>query len=83
MTRSPIETLIDRVDLLCARCGVSLSIGCQCWLILRCPTCGTEKQTEREWFDPPAAVVMVALCNPCRTAEWEPRWLDKEGREVT
>jgi hypothetical protein len=76
MTRSPIEILIDRA------CGISDPPKVDL-LTLRCPTCGKERHDTREWYDPPAAAVMLFPCQQCRTADAEVRWVDASGREVT
>lgn len=75
MNRSPIDAMIDRLDLRCTRCNTPKSVGCQCWepIILRCPACGRKKnEAHSRAGDVVVDGVVELKCPDC--------W-DKEGTE--
>jgi hypothetical protein len=80
MSRTPIELMIDRACSILDGPPPRLKID---RITLRCPICGTEKQVEREWFDPPTATVQVFPCLACRKPDAQVVWLDTDGRKVT
>lgn len=58
---SPIERLID-ATVRCVKCGKPP--GCDCWVLLRCPSCGRQKYTERADSEPPGETVELE-CPEC------------------
>lgn len=65
--RTPIDAMIDRLDLKCVRCKVSQSVGCDCFepITLRCPDCGRTKQDFRRPGDVIVEGAVELRCPEC------------------
>lgn len=64
---SPINIMIDRIDLRCTRCNERRAVGCRCWdqVKLHCPGCGRTKKATRDKSDPVDAKVIELKCPKC------------------
>ncbi len=82
MPRSPIDTMLDKVDWRCPRCGGK---GCDCWAkntTLRCPRCKRTKMVCREDTDPKGTAVVEHICDKCNDDSGFPEthYYDAKGR---
>ena len=59
--RTNLEQMID-ASVHCSKCGAKGVGTCDCWVTLRCPTCGASKLTERQPGDGP---IVEAMCPRC------------------
>lgn len=84
--KSPIDTLLDKVDFRCTRCFAK-SGTCGCWvknIKLRCPECKRSKMVYREDTDPPGTFIVECLCDKCDDGGSRPEtfYFDKRGKQI-
>ncbi len=83
MSKSPMARLLDGVDWKCTVCGQS---NCDCWVKLRCLTCGHFTSFIRDEITPDLAVEQVsAQCPKCSGEGFDSssQYLDANGKDVT
>ena len=80
--RSPIDTLLDKVDFRCVKCGEKT---CDCWaqVTLRCPKCRTSKKVQKDDTDPKGTATVVVICPKCDEGDFhECSYYDANGKPL-
>ena len=66
----------------CTKCGASYG-GCDCWVKLKCPTCGKTRMVERDNTDPPNTAEVHCTCDECDKGDFaEVLYFDRNGEQI-
>ena len=81
--RNPIRDTGDALGWRCTICNEPASVGCDCFVKLRCRACGRSRMTKRDETDPAGTFIVDCLCPECDDGGGKPETLyfDKLGRQ--